>query len=193
MPEGRARVHDLRALFYALAGRLAGDAALGPLGLPAALAVLRQHFHGEIVAEDLGPDVVVGRARADMHPEGPAADLGLADGRLGAVLLVPDLADQVVGELVVVADLQLRALRPQVGLIPSLRPVGVVSDLGRVVAVQVFIGAPLELPVDGGVMDADLLGDVHDLHAGAPEGVDLRALRWCQVAEVFPHGDPSVK
>ena len=128
-----------------------------------------------------------------MHPEGPAHDLGLSDGCLGAVLLVPDLADQVVGELVVVADLQLRALRPQVGLIPSLRPVGVVSDLGRVVAVQVFIGAPLELPVDGGVMDADLLGDVHDLHAGAPEGVDLRALRWCQVAEVFPHGDPSVK
>ena len=42
-------------------------------------------------------------------------------------------------------------------------------------------------------MDADLLGDVHDLHAGAPEGVDLRALRWRQVAEVFPHGDPSVK
>ena len=51
----------------------------------------------EIVAEDLGPDVVVGRARADMHPEGPAADLGLSDGCLGAVLLVPDLADQVVG------------------------------------------------------------------------------------------------
>ena len=69
-----------------------------------------------------------------MHPEGPAADLGLTDGRLGAVLLVPDLPDQVVGQLVVVADLQLRALGPQVGLIPGLRPVGVVADLGGAVS-----------------------------------------------------------
>ncbi|AFB76055.1 hypothetical protein 2209_scaffold441_00031 [Bacteriophage sp.] len=37
-------------------------------------------------------------------------------------------------------------------------------------------------------MDADLLGYVHDLHAGPHEGVDLRTLRRRQMAEVFPHG-----
>ena len=128
-----------------------------------------------------------------MHPEGPAHDLGLADGRLGAVLLVPDLSDQVVGQLVVVSDLQLRPFGPQVCLISGLRPVRVVSGFDGVVAVQVFVGAPLELSVYGGIVDADLLGDVHDLHAGPPEGVDLCALCRCQMAEMFPHGDPSVK
>lgn len=187
--EGAAVVDVLRAILDTPAGGLARHGSGRALRL-VALAVLRQHGDGQLVAEDLAADVVVGGTRADVGLEGPALDLGLTDRGLRAVLLVADLGDQVVGQLVVVADLQLRPLGAEVGLIAGLCAFGVVSGLGGVVAVEVLIGAPLQLPVDGRMMDAELLGDVRRLHSCADEGVELDALGRRQMAPVLSHCVP---
>lgn len=99
MAEGLAGVDFFRPLLDALACRGSGDGALGCFSGRLALAALRQHFGREIVAEHFAADVVVDGARADLRLEAPAVDLGLADGSLGAVLLVADLLDEVVGQL----------------------------------------------------------------------------------------------
>ena len=187
--EGAAVVDVLGPLLDAPARRLARHRSGRAFRL-VALAVLRQHGDGQLVAEDLAADVVVGGARADVGLEGPALDLGLTDRGLRAVLLVADLGDQVVGQLVVVADLQLRALGAEVCLVSSLRAFGVVSGFGGVVAVEVLIGAPLQLPVDGRMMDAELFGDVCRLHSCADEGVELDALGRRQMAPVLSHCVP---
>ena len=44
---------------------------------------------------------------------------------------------------------------------------------------EVLIGGPLHFPVDGGIMDADLLGDLGRLHAGTQKSVDLDPLGHC--------------
>ena len=187
--EGAAVVDVLGAILDAPAGRLAGHGSGRALWL-LALAVLRQHGDGQLVAEDLAADVVVGGARADVGLEGPALDLSLTDRGLRAVLLVADLGDQVVGQLVVVADLQLRALGAEVCLISSLRTIGVVRGFGGVVAVSVLIGASLQLAVYRRVMHAELLGDVRRLHSRADEGVELDALGRRQMAPVLSHCVP---
>ena len=189
VPENLAAVDVLWAILDAPASRLSRHGSGRALRL-VALAMLRQHGDGQLVAEDLAADVVVGGTRADVGLEGPALDLGLTDRSLRAVLLVADLCDQIVGQLVVVADLQLRALGAEVGLIAGLCAFGVVSGLGGVVAVEVLIGAPLQFPVDGRMMDAELLGDVRRLHSCADEGVELDALGWRQMAPVLSHCVP---
>ena len=177
--EGLTGVDFFRPLLDALACRGPGDGALWCLSGRLALAALRQHFGRELVAEHFAADVIVDGARADLRLEAPAVDLGLADGSLGAVLLVADLLDEVVGQLVVVAELQIRALRLQVLPVEPVGFVRVVADLGGQVAVEVLIGGPLHFPVDGGIMDADLLGDLGRLHAGTQKSVDLDPLGHC--------------
>ena len=189
MTEGAAVVDVLGAILDTPAGGLARHGSGRALRL-VALAVLRQHGDGQLVAEDLAADVVVGGTRADVGLEGPALDLGLTDRGLRAVLLVADLGDQVVGQLVVVADLQIRALGAEVCLISSLRTIGIVSDFGGVVAVSVLIGASLQLAVYRRVMHAELLGDVRRLHSRADEGVELDAFCRCQMAPVLSHCVP---
>ncbi len=153
--EGAALVDFLGPVFDAFPAGRSGDSDL-PVGL-LFVGLVREVCVGD-PAEHAELYVAVEGRLAEGDGKMEAEALDLSEHCPGAVFLVGDLGLDVLGEGVVVAELDGGTLGLHVDAVFLVSDVRAVSDLRGVVAVQVLIGAALQLPVDGADVEAELLG-----------------------------------
>ena len=169
MPELLAALHLRRALLNALTRR-------GPrlifLGLDLFvfllhLAPARQIHLCDVEKETLF-DVAVDRRHGNRGLECPPLQHCISKDSGRAALPLRDCCLNVVCQLVIFSDLQVRPFLPQIALVSRLRNVRAVRrhHFPRL-PVQPLILPALQLPVDGGNVDAQLLRDLWRLQAPA--------------------------
>ena len=145
MPKAATAIDLGRAVRYAFSARRTcrPNVAL----LPSSMRFIGQILVGEMQEYAL-VNIAVQRCLTDRSLEGQRLDADFAKHGLGRIMLPEYFLLDILGLLVIPADLQIRTLRLKVDAVFFMSNIRAVPFLCRVVAVQMGIPSSFQLPVD---------------------------------------------